>query len=330
MRRREFIAGLGGAITWPRAVLGQQPNRVRRIGVLMGYAEGDSEGQARSTAFIDGLEKLGWTQGRNIRIDIRWAPPEETEVRQRLAREIVALQPDLIFSNNTLTTQALLKQTRSIPILFGGVSDPTSSGLVESFRRPGGNVTGFVNTESQLAGKWVQLLKEIAPGVGRVVFLFNLATAGYAEGYLAAFKAAASSFGIEAVVASVRDESEIASVIVAQAASPNTGMVIMPESFLVAHRAQIISLAARYRLPCVYPFRAFAEQGGLLSYGNDQIDNFRRAATYADRILKGERPGELPVQAPVKFELVINLKTARTLGLDVPLSLQQRADELIE
>ena len=329
MKRREFIGLAGGiAATWPRIV--QAQDRVRRIGLLMGYAEGDSEGQARSTAFLDGLQKLGWTQGRNIRIDIRWAAPDAPEARKQLAKELVALRPDLIFSNNTLTTQELLTQTRNIPILFGGVSDPISSGFVESFRRPGGNVTGFINTESQLAGKWVQLLKEIAPGVGRVALLFNVNTANYAEGYLAAFKAAASFSGVEAVVDSIRDAAEIESVVVAQAASPNTGLVVMPESFFVAHRAEIISLAARHRLPCIYPFRAFAEQGGLLSYGNDQIDNFRRAANYADRILKGEKPGELPVQAPVKFELIINLKTAGRLGLDVPFSLQQRADGLIE
>jgi putative tryptophan/tyrosine transport system substrate-binding protein len=330
MRRREFVLGVGGLVACPIVAQAQQKAGVRMVGVLMGYAENDSEGQARSTAFLDGLQKLGWTQGRNIRIDIRWAAPDAPEVRQQLAKELVALQPDLIFSNNTLTTQELLKQTHSIPILFGGVSDPISSGFVESFRRPGGNVTGFINTESQLAGKWVQLLKEIAPGVGRVALLFNLNTANYAEGYLAAFKAAASSLGTEATVASIRDEAEIESVIVAQAARPNTGLVVMPESFFVAHRAEVISLAARYRLPCVYPFRAFAEQGGLLSYGNDQIDNFRRAASYADRILKGEKPGELPVQAPVKFELIVNLKTASTLGLDVPVSLQQRADRLVE
>ena len=328
MQRRDFITLIGGIAMRPR--FAQAQDRVRRIGVLMGYAEDDLEGQARSAAFLDGLQKLGWLQGRNIRVDIRWAVPDETEATQRLAKELAALQPDLIFSNNTLTTQALLKQTRSIPILFGGVSDPISSGFVESFRRPGGNVTGFINTESQLAGKWVQLLKEITPAVSRVTLLINLEAASYAEGYLAVFKAAASSSGVEAIVAFVHDESEIESVIVAQAASPNTGLVVMPESFFVAHRAQIISLTARYRLPCVYPFRAFAEQGGLLSYGNDQIDNFRRAASYADRILKGEKPGELPVQAPVKFELMINLKTAGALGLDVPFSLQQRADGLIE
>jgi putative tryptophan/tyrosine transport system substrate-binding protein len=329
MRRREFIAGLGGAATWPSAVLGQQPNQVRRIGVLMGYAEGDSEGQARETVFLDGLQKLGWTQGRNIQVDIRWSGSAETET-QRLAKELVALQPDLIFSNNTLTTEELLKQTRSIPILFGGVSDPVGTGLVATLRRPGGNVTGFINTEPPLAGKWVQLLKEIAPRVGRVTLLRFIGAANYTEGYLTAFKTAASSFGLEAIVASVGNTADIESVVTAQAPSPNGGLIVMPESFFVAHRADIISLAARYRVPCVYPFRAFAEQGGLLSYGNDQIDNFRRAATYADRILRGEKPGELPVQAPVKFELVINLKTANTLGLDVPLSLQQRADGLIE
>lgn len=210
------------------------------------------------------------------------------------------------------------------------VSDPVGSGFVQALRQPGGNVTGFINTEPPLAGKWVQLLKEIAPPVDRVAFLLSLETASYAEGYVISFKAAAASVGVEAIVASIRDQDEIEAVVAAQARCPNGGLAVMPSSFFVAHRAQVISLAARYRLPCVYSFRAFAEQGGLLSYGNDQIDNFRRAASYADRVLKGEKPGDLPVQAPVKYELVLNLKTANALGLNVPLSLQQRSDGLIE
>jgi putative ABC transport system substrate-binding protein len=329
MRRREFLAFAGStAVTWPLAANAQRGDRMRRIGMLMGYAEGDLEGQARVTAFLDGLQKLGWTQGQNIRVDIGWAG--ETEARRRLAKEIVALQPDLILSNNTLTTEELLLETHTVPILFGGVSDPVGSGFVATLRRPGGNVTGFINTEPPLAGKWVQLLKEIAPRVDHITLLLSLETASYNESYVNSFKAAAASIGVEAIVAPIRDKAEIEPVVAAQALSPNGGLVVMPSSFFIAHRAEVISLAARHRLPCVYPFRGFAEQGGLLSYGNDQMDNFRRAASYADRILKGEKPGELPVQAPVKYELVLNLKTANNLGLNVPLSLQQRADEVIE
>jgi putative ABC transport system substrate-binding protein len=249
---------------------------------------------------------------------------------QRFAKEFVALQPDLILTQNTPTTAAMLQQTRTIPIVFANVADPVGSGLVASFPRPGGNVTGFINLEPTMAGKWLELLKEIAPRVARAAFLFNPATAPYAEYFLNPFKAAAASFAVEAIVASVHNTSELESVVAAQARAPNTGLVVMPDSFTSAHRAEIMSLAARYRLPAVYPYRFFTEGGGLLSYGSDLVDNFRRAATYVDRILKGAKPSELPVQAPVKFELVINLKTAKALGLEVPPMLLARADEVIE
>jgi putative ABC transport system substrate-binding protein len=331
MRRREFIRLLGGAATaWPVVARAQQPERMRRIGVLMGFAESDPEGPAFVAAFRDELQKLGWAEGRDIRIDTRWATALNAEARQRFTKELVALQPDLILSHNTPTTAALLQQTRTIPIIFVNVSDPVGSGLVASFPRPGGNVTGFTNIEPTMAGKSLELLKEIAPRVNRVAFLFNPATAPYAEYYLNSFKAAAPSFAMEAIAAPVRDTSELESVIAAQARAPNGGLLVMTDSFLVTHRAEITPLAARYRLPALYPYRFFAELGGLLSYGNDVVDNFRRAASYADRILKGAKPSELPVQAPVKFELVINLKTAKALGLDVPFHLQQRADEVIE
>jgi putative ABC transport system substrate-binding protein len=290
MKRREFITLLGGAAaTWPLAARAQQPEQMRKIGVLMGFAESDRDGQAFVAAFREGLQKLGWVEGRNIRIDTRWAAGD-TDSMQRFAKELVALQPDLILSHLTPTTTALLQHTRTIPIVFALVADPIGSGFVASFARPGGNVTGFIFTEPTMASKWLELLKEIAPRVTRVAMMFNPATATYANG------------------------------------SP----ISMPDSFADAHRVEIISLAARYRLPAVYPYRFFTELGGLLSYGIDVTDNFRRAATYADRILKGEKPSDLPVQAPVKFELAINLKTAKALGLDVPLFLQQRADEVIE
>jgi len=330
MKRREFITLLGGAAAWPLAARAQQPERMRRIGVLMGYAESDSDAQARLAAFRNGLRKLGWAEGRNIQIDTRWPIPADLESMQRFAKELVALQPDVILSHITPTTAALLQQTRTIPIVFATVADPVGSGFVASFSRPGGNATGFTSIEPTMAGKWLELLKEIAPRVARVALLFNPVTAPYAEYFLNPLKAAALSFGVEAIAAPVRDTSELESIVAAQAREPNSGLIVTPDSFTHVHRAEITSLTARYGLPAVYPFRQFSEVGGLLSYGNDEHDNFRRAAAYVDRILQGARPSELPAQAPVKFELVINLKTAKALGLDVPLQLQERADELIE
>jgi ABC-type uncharacterized transport system substrate-binding protein len=330
MRRRTFITLLGGAVAaWPLAARAQQREQVRRIGVLMSYAESDREGQVFVAEFRKGLEKLGWAEGRNIRFDYRWAALD-AELMQRFAKELTALQPDLIFSHNTPTTAAMLQQTRIIPIIFAVVADPVGSGFVESLPQPGGNVTGFINLEPTMAGKWLELLKEIAPRVNRAAFLFNPATTPYRDIYLNPFKAAARSFAVEAIAAPVHDRSEFESVVAAQAREPNGGLIAMPDSFLNAHRVEVTSLAARYGLPAVYPYRFFTEVGGLLSYGTDQPDNFRRAAVYADRILRGTKPNELPVQIPFKFELVINLKTAKALGLDVPFLLQQRADDVIE
>jgi ABC-type uncharacterized transport system substrate-binding protein len=330
MNRRRVIALLGGtAAAWPLAARAQQPAQMRRIGVLMMYAESNAQGQAFVAAFREALGKLGWREGHNVRIDYRWAT-SDLESIQRFAKDLVALQPDLILSSSTPTTASLLQQTRTIPIIFANIVDPVGSGFVASLPRPGGNVTGFLNFEFSMGGKWLELLKEIAPRVTRVAAVFNPAAAPYAEIYLSHFKAAAQSFGVEAVVAPVRNMSELEAVIASQVREPNGGLIPMPDGFMVAHRAEITSLAARYKLPAVYFFRAFPEAGGLLSYGNDIPDNYRRAATYVDRILKGEKPSGLPVQFPVKFELVINLKAAKELGLDVPLHLQQRADEVIE
>ena len=331
IRRREFVILLGGsaATAWPFAARAQQPERVRRIGVLMGFAESDPEAQARVAAFREGLQKLGWTERRNIRIDTRWAGLD-VEAMQQFAKELVALQPDVILAHTTPATLAVHQETRAIPIVFVQVADPVASGFVASFSRPGGNVTGFTTVEPTMGGKWLEVLKEIAPRVTRVAVLFNPATAPYSELYLNSFKAAAASFGVEAIEAPVRDASTLESVIAAQARKPNSGLIVMPDIFTTGHRAEIILLAARYRLPAVYSFRYFTEIGGLLSYGNDPLDLVRRAATYADRILKGENPSELPVQAPVKFELTINLKTAKALGLDSPPTLLARADEVIE
>jgi ABC-type uncharacterized transport system substrate-binding protein len=331
VQRREFITLLCGvAVAWPPAAHAQQPERMRLIGVLMGYSENDSEGQAQIAAFRDGLQKLGWMEDRNIRIDTRWVTTTDAELMQRFAKELVALQPDLILSSNTPTTAALLQQTRTIPIVFATVGDPIGSGFVASFPRPGGNVTGFITVEGSLGGKWLELLKEIAPRVNRVAFLLNPSTATYAESYLNAFKAAAASVAVQAIAAPVHDRFEFDAVIAAQAREPNSGLIVLADAFTVTHRVEITSLAARYRLPAIYPFRLFAEVGGLLSYGVDLADNFRRAATYVDRILKGEKPSELPVQAPTKYELIINLKTAKALGLTIPHNLLVLADELIE
>jgi putative tryptophan/tyrosine transport system substrate-binding protein len=331
VNRRDFITLLSGATAaWPLRASAQQGERMRRIGVLMGYAESDLEVQAHIAAFREGLQKLGWTEGRNTQIDTRWAAPDDAASMRRFAKELVALQPDVILSNTTPTTTALLQQTLTIPIVFAIVADPIGSGFVANFARPGGNVTGFTFTEPNIAGKWLELLKEIAPRVVRIAMLFNPLSATYADYWLNPFKAAAPSFAVEAIAAPVRDTSELESVIAAQAREPNGGLIAMPDSFTDAHRVEITSLAARYRLPAVYPFRFFAEVGGLLSHGVDRTDNFRRAATYVHRILKGEKPGDLPVQMPTKYELVINMKTAKGLGLEVPATLLARADEVIE
>src|SRR5262245_51283786 len=328
-RRRRFITLLGGAAAWPLAARAQQPDRVSRIGVLMAFAESDREAQSWVAAFREELSKLGWTGGRNIEIDTRWATAD-VESMQRFAKELVALQPDLILTSSTPATRAMLQQTRIIPIIFVWVADPVGSGFVVSLPRPGGNVTGFTPIEGPLGGKWVELLKEVAPRVARVTLLFNPAMATFVEDYLSPFKAAAASLGMEAIVAPIHDRSELEFVVATQAREPNSGLVVIPDAFTIGHRAEITLLAARYSVPAVYWSRSFAELGGLIPYGPKVVDEYRRAASYGDRILKGAKPSELPVQAPVKFELVINLTTAKALGLTVPLSLLARADEVIE
>jgi putative ABC transport system substrate-binding protein len=295
----------------------------------MGFAESDHEAQSWVAAFREELQKLGWTEGRNIEIDTRWATAD-VESMQRFAKELVTLQLDLILTSSTPATAAMLQQTRTTPVIFVWVADPVGSGFVASLARPGGNVTGFTPLEGSLGGKWVELLKEIAPHVARVTLLFNPAMATFIEGYLNSFKATAASLGVEAILAPVHDMSELESVIAAQARESNGGVIVIPDAFTIVHRAEITLLAARYRVPAVYWSRFFAELGGLISYGSDSIDEYRRTASYADRILKGAKPSELPVQAPVKFELLINLKTAKALGLNVPIPLLDRADEVIE
>jgi putative tryptophan/tyrosine transport system substrate-binding protein len=330
MRRRDVIALFGGAAAWPLAAHAQQPSGMRRIGVLMAHDENDAEFKSYVASFRGGLEKLGWSEGRNVRIDFRWGALDDAEARQRSAHELITLEPDLILTQNTPPTASMLQQTRTIPVVFVIVADPVGSGFVESLARPGGNATGFTVLEPTVSGKWVELLKEIAPRVNRVAVLFNPATTPYANFYLNPLKAAAASFRLEAVDAPVHNVSDLEFVVADQGRTPNGGLVVIPDGFLNVYRAEIVSLAARYHVPAVYPWRFFPDIGGLLSYGTDQRDVFRLAATYVDRILRGAKPSELPVQAPVKYELVINLKTAKALGIEVPLFFQQRADEVIE
>src|SRR5947209_3731202 len=324
LKRREFITLLGSAAAaWPLAARAQS-DRVRRIGVLMAYAESDPEGQAWVAAFREGLQKLGWTEITNVRIDYRWATAEVAQIRQQ-AKELVAQQPELILSSGSPTTLALVQQTRTLPIVFANLVDPIGQGFVASMSKPGGNVTGFVNLEGSIIGKYLELLKEIAPHVTRVALFYNPDTATYAHIYLDPFKVAAESLGVKATTPQFRTMAELETIMAAQAREPNGGLIAMPDGFNTANRVPITSLPARYRLPATHLTRPFADAGALMSYGNVVSDNYRRSASYVDRILKGERPSELPVQFPVKFELVVNLKTARALGLDVPLFLQQRA-----
>jgi putative ABC transport system substrate-binding protein len=282
LKRRHFLTLLGGAAAWPVVARAQQSERMRRIGVLMAHGENDREGQAFVAIFRETLQKLGWAEGRNLRIDTRWAA--EVELMPGFAKELIALQPDLILANNTPTTAAVLQQATTIPIVFAVVADPVGSGFVASLARPGGNVTGFTLTEPTMTSKWLELLKEIAPHVTRVAFLFNPATTPYRDIYLTPFKAAAPNFAVQPIPTPVHSASELESVVVAQAREPNGGLIVMPDGFMNVHRAEITSLADRYRLPAVYPFRFFAELGGLLCYGNEQRDQFRLAATYVDRV----------------------------------------------
>jgi putative tryptophan/tyrosine transport system substrate-binding protein len=331
MKRRDLLILLAASSVscWPVEAAAQRADRMRHIAVLMSYAEADSEAQKWVAAFRTALRELGWTEGRNIRIQIRWATGDPDTIG-RLAKELVESRPELILASTTPATAALLEQTRTIPIVFALVSDPVGSGFVASFPRPGGNVSGFTTMEPTMAEKWLELLKEAVPHVARLAFLFNPPSAPYIDVYLKPFLAAARSLAVEVIVAPVRNISDLEFAVEAQARASNGGLLIWPDAFMTAHRVAIASLLARHRLPAVSPFRVFAESGCLLSYGSDSVDNFRRAASYVDRILRGEKPAALPVQQPTKFELVINLKTAKALGLTIPPSLLQRADQVIE
>jgi len=327
--RRQFITLLGGAaVAWPLAARGQQAERVRRIGVLMPFAENDPDAMAQLSGFMQGLAQLGWTDGRNARMDLRCAAGSVD--RDRMFA-LVDLQSDVILAHTTPATATLQRETRTIPIVFAVVSDPVGVGFVASLPRPGGNLTGFVHMEASIGGKWLELLTEIAPGVERATIMFNPDTAPYARSYyLPSFEAAARSFKVAPIVALVHSEAEIETVITSLGREPGGGLVVLPDTFSQVHRAAIILLAARNNVPAAYYDYSFAVDGGLFSYGPDQLDIFRRAAPYVDRILKGKKPADLPVQAQTKYVLTLNLKTAKALGLDVLLHLQQRADEVIE
>jgi putative ABC transport system substrate-binding protein len=329
MRRRDFVRLMGGAGAWPLAARAQQRERMRRIGVLMHLAADDPDGQNRLAAFLQGLQETGWAVGRNVTIHERWAAAN-VEAMKRFAQELVALQPDLIFTSSTPATATMVQATRTVPVVFVLVADPVGAGYVSSLPRPGGNVTGFNPIVPSLGGKWAELLKEIAPRTARVALLFNPPSALFIESYLKPFKAAAAALGMEAIVAPVGDLPELESRITSAAREPNSGLVVMPDAFTELHRAEIVSLAVRHYVPAVDWSRLFVEAGGLISYGPYLVEEYRRAATYADRILRGEKPADLPVQAPTKFELVINLKAAKALGLDVPQTLLASADDVIE
>ena len=331
MRRRNFIAGLvSTTATWPLVGRAQQPERMRRIGVLMPFAENDPEAMAQLSGFRQGLGQLGWTDGRNVRLDVRWAAGSNDRTRM-FAKELVDLQPDVILAHSTPATAALQRETRTIPIVFAVVSDPVGVGFAAGLPHPGGNLTGFIHMEASLGGKWLELLTEIAPGTKRATIMFNPDTAPYTKSYyLPSFETAARSFKVAPTVALVHSEAEIQMVITSLGSEPGGGLVVSPDTFSQVHRALIILLAARYNVSAAYFAKPFARDGGLFSYGPEEVDIFRRAASYVDRILKGEKPADLPVQAPTKYELIINLKTAKALGLNVSPSLQQRADEVIE
>jgi putative tryptophan/tyrosine transport system substrate-binding protein len=330
MRRRELITLLGGAaaaasVCWPLAARAQQPGRVRRIGVLLGNAAGDPVAQSWVAAFVRGLATSGWTDGRNVHIDYRWAA---TDLRAGAA-ELVTLTPDVILATSTPPLAALHKATTSVPIVFVNITDPVGAGFVASLAHPGGNITGFTSFEYAMSGKWLDMLREVRPSLTRALVILN-PNNPQSPGRMSAIAAAALSLGVRLTPAGAHDAAEIERAVDAFAGEPNGGLLVLPDIITTTHRELIFSLAARHRLPAIYPFGFFAKNGGLMSYGIDVVESFRLGASYVDRILKGEKPGDLPVQAPTKFELIINLKTAKALGLDIPDKLLALADEVIE
>jgi putative ABC transport system substrate-binding protein len=328
MKRRDFITLLGGAAAWPLAARAQQGGRIRRIGVLMGGDENDPQVKTNLAAFTQAVAGMGWTDGRNVRMDVRWGGGDANRMGA-LAHELVGLQPDIIVASTTPVIIALQRETRTIPIIFANVGDPVASGIVPRLDRPNGNVTGFAILEATLGGKWLDLLSEIAPGLKRAAIMFNPDTIP-ASLYLPSLETAARSLKVEPIIARVHSDVEIEAAIIALGREPGGGLVVMPDQWMLVHRLPIILAAARNNVPAVYSVSDFARDGGLLSYGTDGVDSWRRAASYVDRILRGEKPGDLPVQFPTKYEMVLNLKTAKALGLTIPAILQATADEVIE
>jgi putative ABC transport system substrate-binding protein len=328
MQRREFITLLGSAAAWPIAAHAQQGDHLRRIAVLMPFDQNDPVAKTYVSAFTQALADLGWTDGRNVRMELRWGSDDINRIRP-LAQEFVGLQPDIIVTNSTPATVALQRETRTIPIVFAALSDPVASGIVARLDHPGGNITGFASYEAALGGKWLELLSEIAPGLKRAAIMFNPDTAPVSA-HMPSLETAARSLKVEPIIAPVHDDVEIETAIIALGREPGGGLVVMPDVFTLAHRVPIISAAARNNVPAVYWVSDLARDGGLLSYGYDRVDTWRRAATYVDRILRGEKPGDLPVQFPTKYELVINMKTAKALGITAPPMLLARADKVIE
>jgi putative ABC transport system substrate-binding protein len=328
--RRKFLATLlgGVAAAWPLVARAQQPERMRRIGLLMGVAD-DRDGQARVTAFKQGLQELGWTDGGNIQIETRFAGADAGRVRAHAA-ELVALAPDVIVGQTTPVIRALRQATSSIPIVVATVNDPVEQGFVSSLAHPGGNITGFSFIDFQMVGKWLEMLKEAAPGISRAVLMFNPDASPYYYVYLRSFEAEPRSVAIEVAAAPVRNTAEIQEAIAKLGRDPGGGLIVPPDLFTLVHQQLVIRLAQQHRVPAVYAFRTSVAQGGLMSYGPDPYDNFRRSASYVDRILKGAKPADLPVQQPTKFELAINLKTAKALGIEIPPTVIARADEVIE
>jgi putative tryptophan/tyrosine transport system substrate-binding protein len=328
VKRREFIAGLAGAAAWPLAARAQQIDRVRRIGILMPGDENDSVAKTQVSMFTQALADLGWTDGRNVRMDVRWGGGDANRIRAA-AQQLVGLQPDTILANSTAATIALQRETRTIPIVFITVGDPVALGIVARLDRPSGNVTGFGISEPSLGGKWLELLSEIAPGLKRAAIMFNPDTAPQSA-FMPSFETAARSLKLVPSTAHVHSDVEIETAIIALGREPRGGLVVMPDVFMTQHRAPIILAAARNNVPAVYSQSAFVRDGGLISYGVDRVDLFRRAASYVDRILRGAKPAELPVQLPLKYEIAVSLKTAKALGLTVPQSILLSADEVIE
>jgi putative tryptophan/tyrosine transport system substrate-binding protein len=329
LKRRELMAALAGAVAWPLSAQAQQPEGMRRVGVLMFSREDDREGQALVSVLRKALEELGWTEGRNIHFECRWSAGETARAKT-YAAELVGLAPDVIIANGTLSLAAVRKETTTIPTVFVTVGDPVGQGFVPSLARPGGNITGFTGFEFGISGKWLEILKEIAPDLRRIAFIFHPVAGPFAEKFVQSIEAAAPALGVELIVSPTRDIAELDRVIVKAASEPRGGLIVSPDNFTSANRGLIISLATRYGLPAIYALRYNVVDGGLVSYGLDIDDNYRRAAVYVDRILKGAKPADLPVQNPTKFELVINQKTAKSLGLTIPDKLLARADEVIE